>query len=284
MNTKLINALCCLDCGKNLVRADFVLECENCHQRYPLKNQSIFFIKKQDELAISGSPDSTILRIKNYLKQFPRVFAFFYCLTTPIVGKKAKSILNYFSGQDALIINLGSGVMAIDAKIIDVDNIAYPNVSVVADAAHLPFKNFSVDAVISESLLEHMARPEEAISEIKRILKPGGLIYILTPFILGFHSSPNDFYRWTVPGLTELFNDFEKIDSGTAIGPSSALTFLISEWLAMILSFGSGNLYQFWNAVFVVLTTPFNWLDFLLARLNFSSNIARAVYFIGRKK
>jgi len=121
------------------------------------------------------------------------------------------------------------------------------------------------------------------MAEIRRVLKPGGLLYVQTPFMLGFHSSPNDYYRWTIPGLEKLCVGFEKKDAGVAVGPTSAFTALAGEWLAILLSLGSPALYQGWTLFFMVLSIPFNWLDVLLGRFSFSSNVARAVYFIGRK-
>lgn len=284
MDDKLVKVLNCLDCAGNFIEVDSFLECENCHRQYQIKNRSVFFIEKKDGLEVDNfSEDSIIFKIKNYLKGFPNLFIFFYRLTTPLVGKKAKYILNYFPQPDAIIINLGSGIMTLDNKIFDVDYIAYPNVSVVADALHLPFKDSSVDAVISKSLLEHVLNPEKLIAEIKRILKPGGLLYVLTPFMLGFHSSPNDYYRWTIPGMEELCKDFSRVDVGTAVGPTTALIRIFIEWLAILFSFGSKTLYQFWASALLIPFAPFSWVDVLLGRLPFASNAAGAIYFIGRK-
>lgn len=281
--TNLKKSLCCPACKGDLKEAAAGLECGQCRRHYPRSGKAIVFLAVENKLSAVSASDSLVLKIKNFLKQSPKLFKFLYRLTTPLVGKKPAVILDYLP-SDALIINLGSGVMSIDSRILDVDYIAYPNVSIVADAAALPFKDSSVDAVISESLLEHVQAPEKVIAEVKRVLKPGGLLYLQTPFMLGFHSSPNDYYRWTVPGLAELCKDFRKEDSGVAVGPTSALTTLLSEWLSLVLSFGSATLYQCWSLFFLIVGIPFKWLDVLLGRLPFSSNIAQAVYFIGRKK
>ena len=45
-----------------------------------------------------------------------------------------------------------------------------------ADAATLPLQNNSVDLIFSNCTLEWILTPEKALQEIKRILKPGGLL------------------------------------------------------------------------------------------------------------
>jgi len=51
---------------------------------------------------------------------------------------------------------------------------------VCADALVLPFKSGCFDAVISITLFEFLDSPEQALSEIYRILKPGGEVIIGT--------------------------------------------------------------------------------------------------------
>lgn len=51
----------------------------------------------------------------------------------------------------------------------------------VADAFRLPYSHNRFDAVIFAETIEHLARPELALVEIARVLKPGGLVLITTP-------------------------------------------------------------------------------------------------------
>lgn len=62
----------------------------------------------------------------------------------------------------------------------------------------------SFDAVICTQVLEHVAQPEQLLHEIHRILKPNGVIILTIPFIYHEHDSPNDYWRWTKEGISNL--------------------------------------------------------------------------------
>ena len=49
----------------------------------------------------------------------------------------------------------------------------------VADAESLPFEDASFDVVHSKDSLHHMASPERALAEYRRVLKPGGTALIV---------------------------------------------------------------------------------------------------------
>lgn len=46
------------------------------------------------------------------------------------------------------------------------------------DITRLPFKSHSFDSIYSNSVIDHLGNPEDFISEIKRVLKKGGRMYI----------------------------------------------------------------------------------------------------------
>ena len=49
-----------------------------------------------------------------------------------------------------------------------------------ADACDLPFENHSFDTVMSVNALQTMTRPEMALMEMSRVLKPGGELLLIT--------------------------------------------------------------------------------------------------------
>jgi 2-polyprenyl-3-methyl-5-hydroxy-6-metoxy-1,4-benzoquinol methylase len=72
---------------------------------------------------------------------------------------------------------------------------------VFADAALLPFQGEQFDGVICLEVLEHVPAPAKVVSEIARVLKPGGTAWISMPFLYPLHDAPFDFQRYTEFGL-----------------------------------------------------------------------------------
>jgi SAM-dependent methyltransferase len=230
----------------------------------------------------SDDSDDLIFKAKKIVKKNPKIFFLINHVFGIFVGKSAKKSIAHLS-KDAVILNLGSGSAIIRENVINVDIEPHPGVKVVADAVNLPFGDNYADAVIAESLLEHVLDPQKVIREIFRVVKPGGMIYISAPFIIAFHSSPNDYYRWTAPGLRKLLKDFKEKEFGILVGPTNAMTYILREWLALVLSFNINFLRQILIMFFMVFFAPLNLLDYLLARFKGAENIAHLYYFIGTK-
>jgi len=72
----------------------------------------------------------------------------------------------------------------------------------------------SVDCVIMTEVLEHIYEPKRTLSEIHRILKPGGAIIGTVPFAIGEHEQPYDFHRYTSFCLHRMFEEtgFQVVD------------------------------------------------------------------------
>lgn len=56
----------------------------------------------------------------------------------------------------------------------------------VADLGKLPFPDASFDAVTSLWVLEHVHHPDRMFSEIRRVLKPGGRFFFVTPYSFSY--------------------------------------------------------------------------------------------------
>jgi SAM-dependent methyltransferase len=70
------------------------------------------------------------------------------------------------------------------------------------------FADASFDAVFLLEVLEHVATPDLAISEIYRVLAPGGVLVLSTPFLFEIHEAPHDYFRFTEHGLRLLLRGF----------------------------------------------------------------------------
>lgn len=69
------------------------------------------------------------------------------------------------------------------------------------DGLMLPFSDGSFDQIISMEVLEHVENIDLTLSEIYRVLKPGGSVIVSVPFIWNEHEIPFDFRRYTKNGL-----------------------------------------------------------------------------------
>lgn len=65
-------------------------------------------------------------------------------------------------------------------------------VDIVASGDNLPFKDNTVDFVISSHVIEHFYDPVKAIEEWLRVVKPGGYVFIIAPHMdrIGELASP----------------------------------------------------------------------------------------------
>jgi len=60
-----------------------------------------------------------------------------------------------------------------------------------------PFQAGVYDNVISLNTLEHLKNDVSALVEAARVLKPGGQLHVIVPFLYRVHGSPSDFHRHT---------------------------------------------------------------------------------------
>ena len=277
--------MCCPDCYGSFKYIDNYLICLGCQKKYPIKDGSIFFIDDSQQHNYSKTDDSLISKIKEYFKRYNKL----YNLLVPIAGalfvgeKRGKDILTNLP-PEALIINLGSGPKIISDKIVNIDYFHYKGVLMVADATRLPFKDFSVDGVISESVLEHVKQPWIVTKEIERILKKGGWLYASVPFVDPYHSSPDDYYRWTSSGLRQMLSGFNEKEMKIGWGPTSCLISVLAHWLGIVFSFGNKIIYQIITLFFLCLFSPLKLLDFIFKFYKFSTNLSVGLYFLGTKK
>ena len=75
--------------------------------------------------------------------------------------------------------------------------------SICADATSLPFAAGTFDVVMCLEVLEYVADPHSALTEIGRALRPGGALLVSTPF-LHRADAADDYWRFTEAGLRRL--------------------------------------------------------------------------------
>ena len=50
------------------------------------------------------------------------------------------------------------------------------------DIYRLPYEDSSFDAVVASEILEHLEKPQDALKEVARIVRPGGYFIVSTPY------------------------------------------------------------------------------------------------------
>jgi len=85
---------------------------------------------------------------------------------------------------------------------IDMDN---PMADMLAPVEDLPVEDESFDVVLCTQVLEHAGVPDQAVTELYRVTKPGGRVLASTHGVQVYHPSPEDHWRWTHSGLELLF-------------------------------------------------------------------------------
>lgn len=70
----------------------------------------------------------------------------------------------------------------------------------------------SFDVIVCTEVLEHTLQPFDAVAEIHRLLKPGGVLVLSTPFNFRIHGPLPDCWRFTEHGLRALLKDYSKTE------------------------------------------------------------------------
>jgi len=74
----------------------------------------------------------------------------------------------------------GCSVVGVDVGVELAEN-GNVGARVRGDIQRLPFAGSSFDAVLASHVMEHLMQPDEALTEIARVLRPGGRFLLLTP-------------------------------------------------------------------------------------------------------
>lgn len=68
------------------------------------------------------------------------------------------------------------------------------------------------DVILCTEVLEHVDDPFSAVQELYRVLKPGGKLYLTTPFDFRIHGPLPDNWRFTEHGLRVLTRQFNEVE------------------------------------------------------------------------
>ena len=86
----------------------------------------------------------------------------------------------------------------------------------MCDLKNIPTEDNRFDFIIFNQVLEHVPEPRLVLTELHRVLKPGGKMIYSGPLCYEEHEKPYDFYRYTQFGLRHLFGatgfEVERLD------------------------------------------------------------------------
>jgi len=243
------------------------------------KSNSKFYFREVD---VKNDTRDSFDRIKLFFKRFPKFYYFLIEFISPVCSDQ-RPLRRFLASAEGMVLNIGSGNSIRQQGVLNVDMMDYENVDIVCDIHHLPFKDNSVDAVMSLAVLEHVQEPAVVLKEVRRVLKPGGRVFSVIPFMQPFHASPHDYQRYTLPGIEYLHRDFQKVESGVYSGPVSGALWAVQEATASVLSCGSVKLRNLLTIVLMLLTWPIKFLDLMAMRMPTAKNVASTFYFYGKK-
>ena len=196
IRTRLLDILACPECGGTLKSIPNCLECPTCSAN--------FVVDLGIPILLASGQRATEFDYLTHYKQDSDRFDYFEERTgatahserrlrefvQSFVPKSATSILDVGCGSAWVAKacqNSGKFVCSLDVSVVNprkaVERYPSPNhVGVAADTYHLPFKDASFDCIIAAEIIEHVPDPKAFADELMRVVKPGGVVIISTPY------------------------------------------------------------------------------------------------------
>lgn len=192
----ILEALACPTCGGNLASIVGGVVCNLCAVTYAQGENLDLRLKVQKEVLLKFTlPDvpsptigfSTLVANANPQVDFSGV---------EIPYHITRELTSYFpraSRPDALALDLGCG-STLHRPLCEAAGFTYvgldyaaPEAAILGDAHALPFKDGSIEFVLSVAVLEHIQYPFIMLNEVSRVLKPGGKFIGTVAFLEPFH-------------------------------------------------------------------------------------------------
>lgn len=139
-------------------------------------------------------------------------------------------------------------------------------------ATNVPLPDNSLDFILCTEVLHDIAEPDAFFNELRRLLKPGGKVFLSSPFVVPIVDGEFDHYRYTEHGLRYRINkaDLRTLDIkpvGDVI--ASCITLAIKPSLKIFSSIAKAIRFPAFYSVYnplLFLTTTLPQLAYLLAR------------------
>jgi SAM-dependent methyltransferase len=150
-------------------------------------------------------------------------------------------LCNFFDeAPDNLFLDLGAGLRhQYRENVVNVEIAALPTTDILAFANNLPFESEVFDGAVCLAVLEHVPDPFQTASELLRVVRPGGTIYVDWPFLQPVHGYPSHYYNATAEGAVNAFRRIPGAGSIEAsvpphMHPIFSLTWILGAWRQML--------------------------------------------------
>jgi len=204
----------------------------------------------------------------------------------PRAVQEARNGLLANLGPGSKGLNVGAGERRVHSALIAVDLVRSPAIDCVADARRLPFRDLAFELILSQETLEHVADPFQAVREMGRVLKRNGSLYLQTPFVLGYHPNPEDYWRFSHAGVRSLIEQAglhcERVEP--TFGPGTGLHRILVEFTAGVAARVVGRAYLPVKGIAAIVLYPLKWLDGWLTKGDQRERIAGGYFGIGKKQ
>ena len=94
---------------------------------------------------------------------------------------------------------------------VSVDLQLTPLVNIAAAGEALPFRDEQFDFVICTQVLEYLPDPRQAASEIRRVLRKGGIAFVSVPSVF-VRDNDKEYWRFLPEGLRYILKDFQAVE------------------------------------------------------------------------
>jgi SAM-dependent methyltransferase len=136
-----------------------------------------------------------------------------------VLRKRRELFRHWLEGplpKDAVVLDVGGRIQPYRALLPGVRYLAIdlnltPLVDVVANAERIPFRSQEFDLVLCTQMLEYAPDPGLVISEINRVLKPGGRLLLSVPTVFP-RDAAEDRWRFLPAGIRQLLSAFSEVE------------------------------------------------------------------------
>ena len=292
ITTKLQERLICPHCRSQLHARGESFVCKSCGNDYPvIAGIPILIDEESSGFRINNyqrpRPLSGAERVKRAARELlPRISL---NVAARRNYRKFRELLLAENAQPRVLIvggataGAGTSELLADERIefVESDVAIDERTTLVCDAQTLPFADETFNGVIIQAVLFYLPEYRRCISEMFRVLKPGGIVYSESPFMEQVVGGAYDFYRFTLRGHEYQFRQFEKLSSGVSGGPAMATAWSIQY---LMLSFTGNAALRAAMRVFCKCTLFWmKYLDLLLVNKPGAVDAAAGTYFMGRR-